>query len=49
MIEAARQLPEHGFARPVVALVHGMFAEDSYERLEPLRGRIVSTDCSSPE
>lgn len=44
MIEAARQLPAQGFARPVVAVVHGIFAEDSYERLAPLCGRIVSTD-----
>lgn len=44
MIEAARQLPSQGFARPVVAVVHGIFAEDSYERLAPLCGRIVSTD-----
>lgn len=44
MIEAARQLPAQGFSRPVVAVVHGIFAEDSYERLAPLCRRIVSTD-----
>lgn len=44
LIEAARQLPPQGFARPDVAVVHGIFAGDSYARLAPLCGRIVSTD-----
>lgn len=44
LIEAARQLPSRGFARPDVAVVHGIFAGDSFARLAPLCGRIVSTD-----
>lgn len=44
LIEAARQLPLQGFSRPDVAVVHGIFAGDSYARLAPLCGRIVSTD-----
>lgn len=44
LIDAARQLPLQGFARPVVAVVHGIFAEDSFQRLAPLCDRIVSTD-----
>ncbi|MGE0853741.1 MAG: ribose-phosphate pyrophosphokinase [Hyphomicrobiaceae bacterium] len=47
LIEAARQLPLQGFARPDVAVVHGIFAGDSFERLTPLCGRIVSTDAVS--
>ncbi|MCZ4348001.1 ribose-phosphate pyrophosphokinase [Devosia neptuniae] len=44
LIEAAGQLPLQGFARPVVAVVHAIFAEDSYQRLAALCDRIVSTD-----
>lgn len=44
LIEAARKLPLQGFARPVVVVVHGIFAEDSFERLAPLCSRIVSAD-----
>ena len=44
LIEAARKIALQGFARPIVAVVHGVFAEDSFERLSPLCGRIVSTD-----
>ncbi|MBX9843456.1 MAG: ribose-phosphate pyrophosphokinase [Xanthobacteraceae bacterium] len=44
LIEAARKLPLQGFARPVVVVVHGIFAEDSFQRLAPLCSRIVSTD-----
>lgn len=44
LIEAARQLPLQGFSRPDVAVVHGIFAGDSYARLAALCGRIVSTD-----
>uniref|UniRef100_Q11BI1 Ribose-phosphate pyrophosphokinase n=2 Tax=Phyllobacteriaceae TaxID=69277 RepID=Q11BI1_CHESB len=44
LIEAARQLPLQGFARPVVAVVHAIFAEDSFQRLAPLCDRIVSSD-----
>lgn len=44
LIEAARKLPSQGFQKPVCAVVHGVFAEDSYERLKALADRIVSTD-----
>ncbi|MFZ5673230.1 MAG: ribose-phosphate pyrophosphokinase [Pseudomonadota bacterium] len=44
LIEAARQLPQQGFAPPEVAVVHGIFAGDSFERLRPLCRRIVSSD-----
>jgi ribose-phosphate pyrophosphokinase len=47
LIEAARKLPQRGFPRPDVAVVHGIFAGDSYARLAPLCGRIVSTDSVS--
>lgn len=47
LIEAARKLPRQGFTRPDVAIVHGIFAGDSYARLAPLCGRIVSTDSVS--
>ena len=45
LIEAARQLPQQGFARPVVAVVHAIFAGVAYQQLAPLCGRIVSTDA----
>ena len=44
LIVAARKLPLQGFSRPDVAVVHGIFAGDSYQHLAPLCGRIVSTD-----
>lgn len=44
LIEAARKLPLSGFQRPVCAVVHGVFAEDSYKRLKALSDRIVSSD-----
>ncbi|MEQ1945301.1 ribose-phosphate pyrophosphokinase [Mesorhizobium sp. VNQ89] len=47
LIEAARQLPSQGFARPDIAVVHGIFAGDSFTRLAPFCGRIVSTDSVS--
>ena len=45
LIEAARQLPQQGFALPVVAVVHAIFAEDAYPQLAQLCSRIVSTDA----
>jgi len=45
MIEAARKLVLQEFPKPVCALIHGIFAEDSYERLAALSSRIVSTDA----
>jgi ribose-phosphate pyrophosphokinase len=47
LIEAAGKLPQQGFPKPVVTVVHGIFAEDSYERLLPLCARVVSTDSVS--
>ncbi len=47
LIEAARKLPLQGFSRPDVAVVHGIFASDSYARLTPLCGRIASSDSVS--
>jgi ribose-phosphate pyrophosphokinase len=44
LIEAARKLRMQGLAAPDVAVVHGIFAGDSYEQLVPLCRRIVSTD-----
>jgi ribose-phosphate pyrophosphokinase len=44
LIEAARKLPLQGLARPHVAVVHGIFAGASYERLGPLCQKIVSAD-----
>lgn len=44
MIEAARQLPAQGFGRPDCVVVHGIFAEDSYDRLRTVAQRIVSSD-----
>lgn len=44
LIEAARKIALQGFTPPVVAVVHGVFAEDSFERLSPFCSRIVSTD-----
>jgi len=44
LVEAARKLPLQGFSRPDVAVVHGIFAGESYQRLTALCDRIVSTD-----
>ena len=44
LMEAARKIVLQGFAPPVVVVVHGVFAEDSFECLSPLCSRIVSTD-----
>ena len=44
LIEAARQLPLQGLAQPICAVVHGVFAEDSYESLQAVAQRIVSSD-----
>lgn len=45
LIEAARKLALQGFPKPVCAVIHGVFAEDSYERLEGVSSRIVSTNA----
>lgn len=44
IIEAARQLVHLGLRRPICAVVHGLFAEDAYERLQAIAARVVSTD-----
>lgn len=44
LVEAARQLPLQGFRRPVCVVVHGVFADDSYQRLQGVADRIVSSD-----
>lgn len=44
LIEAAKQLGEAGFAPPVCAVVHALFAEDAYERLQQVSADIISTD-----
>jgi len=44
MIEATRQLPNQGFRKPICAVVHGVFAEGSFERLRSLTTKIVSSD-----
>ncbi|WP_454656221.1 ribose-phosphate pyrophosphokinase [Bosea beijingensis] len=49
LIEAARKLPLQGFPPPVIAVVHAVFADDSYSRLRALSQRIVSTDAISHE
>jgi len=44
LIEAARQLPLQGLPPPICAVIHGVFADDSYERLQAVAQRIVSSD-----
>ena len=49
LIEAARKLPLQAFPKPVIAVVHAIFADDSYARLRMLSERIVSTDAVEHE
>ncbi len=49
LIEAARKLPPQGFPKPVIAVVHPIFAENSYARLRALSERIVSADAVEHE
>jgi ribose-phosphate pyrophosphokinase len=44
LIEAARKLRLQGFNRLACAVVHGVFAEDSHERLKRFVDQIVSSD-----
>jgi ribose-phosphate pyrophosphokinase len=44
LVEAARLLSAQGLARPVCVVVHGVFADDAYEKLTAVAGRVVSTD-----
>lgn len=45
MVEAAKQLADQGLPKPVCVVVHGLFAEDAYERLSAIAAKVVSTDC----
>ena len=45
MVEAARQLQAQGLAKPVCVVVHGLFADDAYQRLSAIAEKVVSTDC----
>ena len=45
MVEAAKQLAEQGLPKSVCVVVHGLFAEDAYERLSAIAAKVVSTDC----
>src|SRR3546814_20083801 len=49
LIEAARKVALQGFAKPVCAVIHGIFAEDSYERLATLSSRIVRSEEHTSE
>ena len=43
---ATKQLTEHGLAAPVIVVVHGIFADDAFERLRAAgAGQIVSTNA----
>lgn len=46
MIEAAAKLPQQELRRPVCAVVHGLFAGESYAHLSAVADRIVSTDSA---
>ncbi|WP_374831322.1 ribose-phosphate pyrophosphokinase [Paenochrobactrum pullorum] len=45
MVEAAKQLQTQGLAKPVCVVVHGLFADDAFERLSAIAEKVVSTDC----
>jgi ribose-phosphate pyrophosphokinase len=45
MVEAATQLQTQGLSKPVCVVVHGLFADDAYERLSAIAEKVVSTDC----
>jgi ribose-phosphate pyrophosphokinase len=45
MVEAAKQLAQQGLTKPVCVVVHGLFADDAYERLSAIAEKVVSTDC----
>jgi ribose-phosphate pyrophosphokinase len=44
MIEAARTFAERGMKKPYCVAVHALFAEQSYEALQAIAERVVSTD-----
>ena len=44
MIQAARMLQAAGVGRPVCLAVHGLFAQDAFERLSALAETVVTTD-----
>jgi ribose-phosphate pyrophosphokinase len=41
---AAKAIIEAGFGKPICAVVHAIFAGDSYEALQDVSSMIVSTD-----
>lgn len=45
MVEAAKQLAKQGLAKPVCVVVHGLFADNVYEKLSAIAEKVVSTDC----
>jgi len=47
LIEAAKQLGRAGFAPPVCAVVHPLFAENAFEALRAVSADIISTDAVS--
>lgn len=49
LIEAATKLAQAGLRRPVVAVIHPLFAGDAYPRLKAVTRHIVSTDSVSHE
>jgi ribose-phosphate pyrophosphokinase len=44
MIEAARTFAERGMKKPYCLAVHALFAEQSYQELQALAERVISTD-----
>ncbi|HET6972291.1 MAG TPA: phosphoribosyltransferase family protein, partial [Phenylobacterium sp.] len=44
LVEACKGLEARGFAPPICLVVHPLFAEDAYDRLMAVAGRVVSTD-----
>jgi ribose-phosphate pyrophosphokinase len=44
LVAACQGLVARGFARPVCVVVHGLFAEDAFDRLQAVSAAIVSTD-----
>lgn len=45
MVEAAKQLQTQGLTKPVCVVVHGLFADDAYQRLSAISEKVISTDC----
>ena len=45
LVKAAEGLTQLGFAAPVCAVVHPLFAEDAFARLSAVCARVISTDA----